>query len=406
MKIKLYIVTLLLGTGLVAWGCGSHNHGQSHDDHGHDHPETETCDGHDHDHGPAEASQPDEHDDEGVILLSETQAQELGLAYEKATSGSFASVIRVGGAIEGAPGDRSTVSATTSGIVSFGGKRLTEGVFVNRGNSFIVLGSDRMAEGNYPQQLADARAELAKAEADYERGKSLSGSKVVTAAELDALQLELDKARRKVAVLSENAAQGGKGVTAPHGGYITALYVNEGDYVEAGTPLAVISANQNLVLRADLPQRYGTEAHTIRSARFTTPYDGKNHNLAELNGRLIGSGQALSSGSPTLPIRFEFKNRGNLNAGSVVEIFLQGTPRENVLTIPLSALTEEQGAHFVYTRTMPGHFLKQVVQIGTTDGDRVEIKHGLHEGEEVVAKGAFYVRLASMSSEIPHGHSH
>lgn len=423
MKIRIYAVSTLLFAGLTIVGCTpkasqndktatteesheGHDHSaEGHDHEGHDH----SAEGHDHEAGAGHEG----HDHEtvaeepaGTITLSAEQADALGIAYEKTAVGPFASVVRTGGSIEAAPGDRSTVVATTSGIVSFGGRRLTEGAQVSKGSAFITLGSDGMADGNYPQQLADAKAELAKTEADYVRAEALSGNKIMTAADVDAARLAVDVARRKVAVLSQNATKGGKSIAAPQGGYITSLSVNEGDYVTAGHPLATISANRNLVLRADVPQRYLTEIRDVRTANFTTPYDGKNHDLNELGGRLIGSARSVSAGSPTLPMRFEFENKGHLTPGSVVEVYLKGAPRENILTVPVSALTEEQGAHYVYLRTSPGHFMKRAVKTGTTDGGRVEILSGIAPGDEVVTDGAYYVRLAGMSTAIPHGHTH
>lgn len=394
MKFPVIILPALAALALAA--CTSGNSGDAHD-HG--------AEGHDH---AAEAiAEEEEHSDgPGVIALDDAQAAALGLKYEKAAAGPFASVVRTGGSIEAAPGDRSTVTATASGIVSFGGRRLTEGTKIVKGTPFLILGSSGMAEGNYPQQLADARAELAKAEADYARAETLSGNKVVSGAELEAAKLAVDVARRKVAVLSEHATKGGKNIVAPLGGYVTSLAVGEGDYVTAGQPLATISANRNLVLRADVPQRYLAEAAEVRTANFTTPYDGRTYDLSQSNGRLIGSARALAAGSPTLPVRFEFENGDGLTPGTVVEVFLKGAPREGVMTVPASALTEEQGAYYLYVRTSPGHYLKKPVEIGASDGARVEIAKGLAPGDEVVTEGAYYVRLAGMSTAIPHGHTH
>lgn len=392
MKFPLILLSALAALALA--GCASHTAGDGHD-HG--------AEGHDH---VAETAEKEHIDEPGVITLDDEQAAALGLAYEKTAGGPFASVVRTGGSLEAAPGNRSTVIATASGIVSFSGRRLTEGTKVAKGAPFIVLGSAGMTEGNYPQQLADARAELAKAEADYARAESLSGNKVVSGADLEGAKLAVDVARRKVAVLSENATKGGKSVVAPQGGYITSLAVGEGDYVAAGQPLATIADNRNLVLRADVPQRYLSEVGRVRTANFTTPYNGKSYDLTELGGRLIGSGQAVTTGSPTLPVRFEFENQGGLTPGSVVEVYLKGSLRENVLTVPVSALTEEQGAHYVYIRTSPGHYMKRPVKTGATDGARIEIVSGLAPGEEVVSEGAYFVRLAGMSTAIPHGHTH
>ena len=49
-----------------------------------------------------------------------------------------------------------------------------------------------------------------------------------------------------------------------------------------------------------------------------------------------------------IPVTFEFDNKGDVIPGSFVEVFLLSSPMENVLSLPHSALTEEQGSFFVY----------------------------------------------------------
>ena len=75
------------------------------------------------------------------------------------------------------------------------------------------------------------------------------------------------------------------------------------------------------------------------------------------------------------------------------------------MTVPVSALTDEQGLNFVYIQTDPTCYERREVTIGQTDGERVEIKSGLKAGEKVVTEGAVQVRLAGASTAIP-GHTH
>ena len=93
--------------------------------------------------------------------------------------------------------------------------------------------------------------------------------------------------------------------------------------------------------------------------------------------------------------------------GSFVETYLLTSPRQGVVSVPVSALTDEQGVNYVYVQTDATCYEKREVHIGETDGERVEIKHGLKGGEKVVTKGAMQVRLASASTAIPaHSHNH
>lgn len=69
-------------------------------------------------------------------------------------------------------------------------------------------------------------------------------------------------------------------------------------------------------------------------------------------------------------------------------------------------MTEEQGIYFVYLQIAEEEFVKREVGIGESDGKNVRILSGLKEGERVVVKGAYQVKLASSSSVLPEGHSH
>ena len=45
--------------------------------------------------------------------------------------------------------------------------------------------------------------------------------------------------------------------------------------------------------------------------------------------------------------------------------------------------------------------------LGLRDGEYIQVLSGLEEGEQVVTKGAYAIRLASVSTVIPaHGHAH
>ena len=52
-------------------------------------------------------------------------------------------------------------------------------------------------------------------------------------------------------------------------------------------------------------------------------------------------------------------------------------------------------------------FQKRVLELGIRDGRFVEVKSGLKEGERVVTKGAYLVKLASASpASFGAGHAH
>ena len=79
-------------------------------------------------------------------------------------------------------------------------------------------------------------------------------------------------------------------------------------------------------------------------------------------------------------------NNGTLSAGSFCEVYLTGAGREGVISVPVSALSEQQGKYFVYVQVHDDAYDKRPVQLGADAGDRVEILAGLEPGEKVVPR--------------------
>ena len=66
------------------------------------------------------------------------------------------------------------------------------------------------------------------------------------------------------------------------------------------------------------------------------------YRLEDLNGRLLSYERTSGNSSLYIPVTFELDNRGDLLPGAFAEIFLLGEERNGVISLPVSALTEEQ----------------------------------------------------------------
>ena len=205
--------------------------------------------------------------------------------------------------------------------------------------------------------------------------------------------------------MSKNQTKGGVAVSAPMGGYIKNLLVKEGDYVSVGQPLATVTQNNRLFLRADVSERYYKYLNNITSANFKTPYDNQVYELEALNGKLLSYGK--SAGSFYVPVTFSFDNKGEIIPGSFVEIYLLSKDMENRIVLPVEALTEEQGLYFIYIQQCEESYKKQEVKLGASNGKEVQSLSGVHPCDKVGVKGAYHVKLASASNALPaHSHEH
>ena len=370
----------------------AHNHAEeahNHDAHAHE--------GHDHSHGHDHGVNPDE------IMLAPEKAKATGVASEVIQPKTFRQVIKTSGEVQAAQGAESVVVANVAGVVSFQ-RAVTEGMQVGKGATIMTISASKLQDGD-PAQRARIAYETAKA--DYDRASRLVESQIVSQKEFNAIKEKYENAKLAYDAVAKNQTKGGVAVAAPIGGYIKNLLVKEGDYVAVGQPLATVTQNNRLFLRADVSERYYKYLNGISSANFKTPYDNQVYELEALNGKLLSVGKAAGSGSYYVPVTFSFDNKGDIIPGSFVEIFLLSQQQENALVLPVEALTEEQGLYFVYLQNCEESYKKQEVKIGASNGVEVQILDGIHPGDKVVVKGANHVKLASAGNALPaHSHEH
>jgi multidrug efflux pump subunit AcrA (membrane-fusion protein) len=126
-----------------------------------------------------------------------------------------------------------------------------------------------------------------------------------------------------------------------------------------------------------------------------------------MQGKLLAVGHSVKENDHYLPVNFLLKNDGSLLEGAFAEVYLIAGKRTQVLTIPVSALGEEQGGKYVFVQRSGESYSKRRIAIGDSDGIRVEVLRGLSPGERVVSRGLMLVKAASLETgAISSGHSH
>ena len=380
-----------------------HSH-EGHDHEGHVHSHDEAHAGHDHSghshegdiHAEGEGS-PDE------IILSEESAAAAGVKAETVLPGKFRSVLEVSGRVMPAPGNESTIVANVPGVVSFYAP-LVEGSRVNEGTPMFSISSSHLQDGDPVQR---ARIAYETAQKEFERASKLVEDNIVSRQEYEAAKGRYETARLTYEALAADKDGNGTVVKSPVNGYVESCLVKEGDYVSVGTPLASVLSGNSMYLKADVSERYLDRLPGVNAANFRLSYSDKVFSTAGLNGRLLGYGRSTDETNAYIPVTFAINASDDILAGAYARIWLLSDERDGVISLPVEAVTEEQGHHFVYIQLDPTCYRKQEVTLGATDGHRYEILTGLHGGETVVTHGAIHVKLASASNAIPaHTHNH
>ena len=370
-------------------------------------------DAHDHEsHGDAHEKEVHEHENkdaheghEGEIIFSQAQAKAVGLTTETVKAGPFNDVIKVSGQIMASSLGEHTVVASSSGIVTLMPAATTEGNRINSGQTIASISSRNLQDGDPTER---ARIDYETALREYNRSKTLASQKIISQKEMELVEQRFRTAKANYEGIAKTMTDRRVSVKAGMSGYVKNISVTQGDYVSMGQPIMTITQTRRLMLRADMPQqRYG-QLKTVSTANFRPASDNKIYRLKDLNGKLLSYGKTAQQTGPYITVTFEFDNVGDLMAGTYADVYLIGSERQGVISIPKTALTEEQGIFHVYTKVKgeKDAYLKREVTIGQDNGQRVEIISGLHNGDEVVTKGTYQIKLASIQTTIPHGHSH
>ena len=400
---KIHHICLMAALFALSTGCHKeanelahhhHNHGtEAHEGHDHEHEgHDHEHEGHDHDH----EHEAGEHEAD-VIVLNPAVADRMGVATDTAARRPFGQVVKVSGQILPSAEGSGVVSATTAGILTIA-HNVNVGSEVRAGQLIGSVKAEGVSGGDLNRA---AKVELDAAKAEFDRVEALYKDRLVTLAQYNSARAALDRAR---AAYSSSAASGR--VVAPISGVITSLDARSGQFVDTGTPIATIASATRLTLKADVPFQTYKAVATASDARVVSPSTGVSVLLSDLGGHREAQNASAGASAGYVPMTFSFKNDGRLIPGSAVEVYLMGDQRHTALTVPASAVVEQQGDFFVFVRLDEDCYRKMPVKVGSSNGSDVEILSGLQGGEAVVSLGVTAVKLAQSSGNVPEGHSH
>lgn len=378
MKLKSLITSL----SIFALVTGCHGHGDTHvEDHDHEAEE------HGHEHGGADE-----------IVLSPADAQKFGVEVEGIVPAPFADVVKTSGEIMPSTADRATVTSKTAGIVHLS-PSLNPGAQLSAGQSVGSVSAKNISGGDTNQAALKA---IENAKRELDRVTPLLADGLVTKKEYNDALAAYEAAK---AAYSPSAASGS--LTSPRSGVVTQVLVREGQYVEAGQPIAEVASSNRLTLRALLPSTQASFLPLISSA-VITPHGGDPVDISSLGGTLTSARPASGADTPGyIPVYFTFSGTDpSIVPGTAAEVYLKASPRGEVISVPVEALSEQMGEMFVFVKIDDHGYTKRPVKVGRSDGMRAEILEGVSPGDSVVSKGMTFVRLAQQATVVPEGHSH
>jgi len=196
-------------------------------------------------------------------------------------------------------------------------------------------------------------------------------------------------------------------LNAPLKGKVVNVLVHPGQKVEAGQVLMTVVDLSNVWVQMQLFERdfYAMEKPVEATINIT----GREESIIvdKTQFRLLNSGQIFDPVSHTLPVLFSMPNAdGILRLEQRIHVDLFGDSSIPFLSVDRNAVINDNGQDVVFVQVEGEFFEKRTVKTGITDNGNVAILGGISEGERVVTKGAYLVKLASITTEVGHGHTH
>ncbi len=261
------------------------------------------------------------------------------------------------------------------------------------------------------------RSEYLIASSEYERAQRLFEKKAISQKRLEETKLRFEARKAGYDVVSRqvdfgNLDKKNGGVLhfhlkPPIDGFIQDIHFHLGENVEAGKRLFTITNPKNVLLKAHVPVARIAQIKNTRDASFKIEGYEQEFTVSQLNGRLVSIGSIVDEKSRTVPVLFELDNPDKLlKIGMFAEVSVKTGDRVATLTIPNSAIFDEDGTSVAYVHVEGESFAKRILTTGITDNGYTEILNGISKGERVTIVGGYQVRLASLSTSMPQGHGH
>ncbi|MEJ2814338.1 efflux RND transporter periplasmic adaptor subunit [Caulobacter sp. CCG-8] len=287
----------------------------------------------------------------------------------------FADRVEVLGVAKG----RQSVTITSNTAELITAVHFSDGQTVSKGQVLVELKGDQEDAG-----IAQAQAQLAQADREYTRWKTLAEKGIAPRASADQYLAARDTARAALAAASAQKLD--KVIRAPFSGRVGISDIAPGALISPGT--AIVTLDDVSVIRVDfsVPDRYLPilrEGLAITAKPDALPGEMFTGRIAQIDTRIDPATHALKA-------RAEFPNGdGRLKPGMLIKVGIDQGQHQNV-AVPEAAVQFEgnQASVFLIAKGPKGQVARRTaVQTGITADGFIEITSGLKPGDRIVGDG-------------------
>lgn len=350
---------------------------------------------------------------QAVPISTEKSDSDNAVPVEVATAGRNAISASYNGTAALTADHETQVVAKTSGVMLK--LFVEEGMFVKEGQLLAQL-DDASARSS----AAQTEAQMHKAEAVFARAEQSIKKDLIPKAEYDMDMFDMlgQRAAYEVAKLQLAYTR----IVAPVSGVIAERSVKVGNYIQTNASMFRIVGMDPLQAVLNVPERQLGILKPGQAVRLEADaLSGK-----QFTGEIKRIAPVVDPASGTFRVTCEFRDAtGLLRPGMFGRIEIVYDHRENALTVPRSAVVEEDGETSVFvvetaaaptpaktdkrtdkavvaTPSLPGLVAhRRLVKLGYLDSDHAEIREGIQDGARVITIGRNAVRDGTAVQVLP-----
>lgn len=253
--------------------------------------------------------------------------------------------------------------------------KVEEGMRVQKGQLLARIDPDEVRA-----RMEISRVNRDEAKRAFERAEELYKNELLSREAYDQARSTYESAEAQLR--GDQLVFGYTEITAPFAGVISVRYVKHAQYVGLNQPLFRVTSFDPLLCPIQIPERELSRLRLGQSAYVTVEaFRGE-----RFPASVLRISPVISATTGTVKVTLEVSAQGKLRPGMFASVFLETETRPDALVIPKAALSLESIGDTVYVAG-DGTASRREVKLGFQEGDSVEVRQGVAEGERVIVVG-------------------
>ena len=357
-----------------------------------------------------EAEEEHHHEEGNTTTLTQTQIKTVDIRLGHIEQKALTATLKANGVLSVPADHQAKVSTIYTGIIQ--SVKVEIGAYVHKGQVIATISNPDFLQQQ--QRLLTVNGQIELAQQELDRQQILYEGNAGTGKNLQAATTQLRTLRTEKAALEEQirlmglnpktltneGMQSTLAVVAPISGNISAVYTNNGAYVDASTPIVEIIDNSSLhlhlqVYERDLPYiKVGQQVHFNPTNNTSGEYDAQVYNIA--------ASFENESKSIIVHCHVEGDKQGLISGMNVTGVI--SLDKETAPAVPNDAIVEDSGKSYIFVVTHTDNkettFEKIEVAKGASESGYTAIApvKPIASEQTIATKGAFFINATLVNS--------